>query len=338
MAGRVLIVLASATRRGAEIEGAELARQLNKRDVVAEVVALAPSTGATSLDVEVLGATPLSRPTLQALRRRAKGFDVVIAYGSTTLPACAIALLGSRVPFVYRSIGDPTQWSKGGLHRLRTALLFHRAKKVVALWPEAGLAISRLYRVPAKRIVVIPNARDEGVFHPPTEVERGTARASFGLADDVKAIAFVGALSNEKRPLLAIETAMLVEGAHLLIAGDGPLRGEVEAAAATSGGRVHALGSLDDVRPVLHAADVLLNTSSTEGMPGSLIEAAMCGVPIVATDQAVARAQRITVHPAIAQVAVSVTKAVQEGVDRITIKLQPPEPHYQQNLPFFEHD
>jgi glycosyltransferase involved in cell wall biosynthesis len=290
---KVLVVLASANRRGAEIEGTELARQLSARGAEAHVVALAPSTGAVSLDVEVLGAAPLSKDTLRALRRRAKGHDVVIAYGSTTLPACAIALLGSRVPFVYRSIGDPTQWSRGGLHRLRTALLFHRAKRVVALWPEAGEAIGRLYRVPAKRIAVIPNARDEAHFRPPTDTERAEARARFGVPDDAKVVAFVGALSTEKRPLLAIEAAMLVDGAHLLIAGDGPLRSEVEAAAANHGDRVHVLGSLPDVVPVLWASDVLLNTSSTEGMPGSLIEAAMCGLPIVATDVGAVRSMDV---------------------------------------------
>lgn len=42
---------------------------------------------------------------------------------------------------------------------------------------------------------------------------------------------------------------------------------------------MHVLGSIDDVRTVLYAADVLLNTSRTEGMPGSLIEAAMCSMP-----------------------------------------------------------
>lgn len=281
---KVLIVLASANRRGAEIEGTELARQLVKIGEQAEVVALAPSSGAVALDVEVLGATPLGRQTLQALRRRAIGFDVVVAYGSSTLPACAIALLGTRVPFVYRSIGDPTRWSRGGLHRLRTALLFHRAKTVVALWPAAADAITELYRVPRRRIEVIPNARDEEIFRPPTPEERADARRALGVFDDVKVIAFIGALSDEKRPMLAIEAAMLVDGAQLMIAGDGPLRSAVETAASQTDGRVQVLGSVDDVRVLLYAADVLLNTSSTEGMPGSLIEAAMCGVPIVATD------------------------------------------------------
>ena len=51
-----------------------------------------------------------------------------------------------------------------------------------------------------------------------------------------------------------------------------------------SAGRVELLGSVADVVPLLHAADVLLSTSSTEGMPGSLIEAVLCGLPVVATD------------------------------------------------------
>ncbi len=42
-------------------------------------------------------------------------------------------------------------------------------------------------------------------------------------------------------------------------------------------------------------------------------------------DQIVARSLRVPAHPAVAQVAMVVTKAAQDGVDRITIKLQPPE-------------
>lgn len=280
---KVLIVIASANRRGAEVEGVELARQLQLLGLDARVVSLAPSSGGPGLAVDVLGAAPLGLATLRALRRRAKDVDVVIAYGSTTLPACAIALIGSRRPFVYRSIGDPRRWSKGGLHRVRTALLFRRARAVVALWPEAAAAIVDLYRVRADRVSVIPNARDGQHFRPASSLERAAARQELGVPPEATAIGFVGALSSEKRPLLAIEAAMLVDGAHLLMAGDGPMREHVRSAAEATNGRVHTLGSLDDVRPVLWACDVLLSTSSTEGMPGSLIEARMCGIPIVAT-------------------------------------------------------
>jgi glycosyltransferase involved in cell wall biosynthesis len=44
------------------------------------------------------------------------------------------------------------------------------------------------------------------------------------------------------------------------------------------------VGALADVRPALHAGNVALLTSTTEGLPGSLVEAAMCGLPVVATD------------------------------------------------------
>lgn len=69
--------------------------------------------------------------------------------------------------------------------------------------------------------------------------------------------------------------------------------------------------SRDDVAPVRHAIVVPPETSAAR---------------IENTSETVAaRTARMPMHPAVAQVAVSVTKAVQEGVDRITIKLQPPE-------------
>lgn len=281
---RVLIVLASANRRGAEIEGAELAGQLRLRGVGAEVAALTAATTGSGLPVDVLGQKALGVDTLRALRRRARDADMVIAYGSTTLPACAIALFGTRKPFVYRSIGDPSRWTRGGLHRLRTALLFHRASRVVALWPAAADAISELYRFPRQRISVVANARDGARFRPPTPEERRRALDAFGFGPEEPVVGIVGALSEEKRPVLAVEAALLVEGAHVIVAGDGPLRTEVDGIAARSSGRVSVLGSVDDVLPVLHAIDVLLIASRTEGMPGSLIEAQLCGVPVVATD------------------------------------------------------
>ena len=71
----------------------------------------------------------------------------------------------------------------------------------------------------------------------------------------------------------------------LVIAGDGPERALAERRAAALGpGRVVLLGDVPDVLPVLHAADAVLITSDIEGMPGTAIEAAMCGVPVVATD------------------------------------------------------
>jgi glycosyltransferase involved in cell wall biosynthesis len=237
--------------------------------------------------VPVLGNAPLGLTTLRALRRKAATFDVVIAYGSTTLPACAAALVGARTPFVYRSIGDPARWSRGRVHRWRTGVLFRRASHVVALWPGASLSIQHLYGVSPSRLSCVPNARpvpldDDGDDR---AASRARARVALGLPLTGSVIAWAGALSREKRPELAVDAVAALDECFLVIAGDGPLQAAVAArCAAQLPGRHLLAGLLVPLTPLWAAADVVLLTSRTEGMPGVLIEAALQGVPAVATD------------------------------------------------------
>jgi glycosyltransferase involved in cell wall biosynthesis len=281
----VLIVLTSNNRRGAEIEGSRLALELREKGVHAEATALAPGTGTSLLDVPVLGRKTLGVSTLRALRSRARQYDVVIAYGSTSLPACAMALAGSSVPFVYRSIGDPSAWARGRWHRWRTGILMRRAEAIVGLWPGAADSIEQLYSIDAKRLSVIPNARSSNEFRPPTETERVEARASLGLPVDRQIVGCVGSISAEKRLQLAVGAVAGLPDAHLLVVGDGPERRNLEREAkAALGDRVTFTGVLDDVVPAYRSIDLLLLTSSTEGMPGVILEASMSGVPVVATD------------------------------------------------------
>jgi glycosyltransferase involved in cell wall biosynthesis len=185
---------------------------------------------------------------------------------------------------VYRSISDPGHWIRNDLHRRITGLQVRRAARVLALWPAAASSLRRLYGVPAARIWIVPNARDERVFRPPTPSERAAARAGFGLPDRPVA-AFIGRLSADKRVEVAIDAVTRSSEHVLLIAGDGPDRMAAERRSTMlAPGRVVFLGELDDIVPVLHAADVVLITSDIEGMPGVAIEAVMCGVPVIAPD------------------------------------------------------
>ena len=286
MTTRVLIVLTSTQRRGAEIEGSQLAVELDMLALPASVVALSPGPGAGAgagrLDLSVLGERPLSVGGLRELRRIARTVDVVLAFGSSALPACALALLGTRTPFVYRSIGDPARWVRGRWHRRRTGLLFRRAAHVVALWPAAADTIGRLYGVRPDSISCIPNARPSVVDG---TITAAAARGALELPAHETVVAWVGAYSAEKRPTAAIEAVADVPGAWLLMAGAGPLADEVAAAAARlQPGRHRLSGPVDDLSSVWAAADVVLLTSATEGMPGVLLEASLHGVPAVATD------------------------------------------------------
>ncbi|WP_160161673.1 glycosyltransferase family 4 protein [Embleya hyalina] len=72
---------------------------------------------------------------------------------------------------------------------------------------------------------------------------------------------------------------------HLLVAGEGPERAALEALAARRApGRVTFTGNLADLGPVYRAGDVLVLSSTSEGVPGVLVEAGMTAIPAAATD------------------------------------------------------
>jgi starch synthase (maltosyl-transferring) len=73
---------------------------------------------------------------------------------------------------------------------------------------------------------------------------------------------------------------------HLLIAGEGPQKRELEERVAGSacGSRIHLVGRRDDVPSLLQACDVFVLSSRWEGMPNVVLEAMAAGLPVVATD------------------------------------------------------
>lgn len=272
---RVVVVLASNNRRGAEVEGSALAAELRQRELAdVEVVALASAPdGDDGLGAEVLGHRQLAPSALLRLRRRTRDADVVIAYGSSTLPACALSLSGGP-PFVYRSIGDPAVWLRSRLHRERTGFAMRRAAHVVALWDDAAASLRRLYRLPVAHVSVLPNGRSTDRFTP-----------SVGPAGptETKTALYLGSLAPEKRVDRAIRAVAQSGGLRLRIAGTGPEEQRLrELAHDVAPGRVDFLGHVSDPVTLLQESDALVLTSSTEGIPGVAIEALLCGTPVVA--------------------------------------------------------
>jgi glycosyltransferase involved in cell wall biosynthesis len=125
------------------------------------------------------------------------------------------------------------------------------------------------------------------------EVSRAEAREVLGIPQNAPVIAFVGRLTQIKRPDRLIEAFGLVLGelpeAVLVIAGEGDLFESTKAAAAPLGESVRFLGWRSDLHNVYAAADLAILTSDNEGMPVTLIEASMAGVPCVTTDVGSAR-------------------------------------------------
>jgi len=122
----------------------------------------------------------------------------------------------------------------------------------------------------------------------PSPPSRPEARVELGLPPDAPIVSFVGRTTGVKAPLRFLDVARRVLQQQpvvvFVVAGEGDLLPLMRAAAADLGQHCRFLGWRADVETVHAASDVTLLTSDNEGMPVSLIEAALVGRATVATD------------------------------------------------------
>jgi glycosyltransferase involved in cell wall biosynthesis len=102
----------------------------------------------------------------------------------------------------------------------------------------------------------------------------------FSLYPDRLNVLWMGRLTRVKRPDRVIDLARRFPEVNFIMAGDGELRKELEAKADEN---VNFLG-VQSSNEMFSLADIVLLTSDSEGMPLTLIEGQMAGVPAIATD------------------------------------------------------
>jgi L-malate glycosyltransferase len=294
---RLLHVVTSAQRRGAEVFASDLIRALSG-DGVDQRVALLRDGGAAvryECPVTILKENGWEIPGLRANLGRVRSLrglietwkpDVVQAHGGEPFKHAILATRRKAPPVVYRRIGDVPRAIRRGPRRWAHARLMRSAARVVIVADAFRREMIDVFGVSPERLVSIPNGVD---------VERlraGRSRAEvleeLGLGEGARIILSLGALSPEKDPLahLAITRPVLEsrpDAVHLIV-GDGPLAGPVDEAIRRGGlnGRARRVGARDDVADLLGAADVLLVASRMEGLPGVIIEAGMVGLPVAA--------------------------------------------------------
>jgi glycosyltransferase involved in cell wall biosynthesis len=165
--------------------------------------------------------------------------------------------------------------------RLAERTLAAVTDRVVAISERQRDDLTRRFRVaPAARTRVVPLGLElDELFELPRPTPRGS-----GLT-----VAFVGRLAPVKDiPTLLrafAAAAPRLPGAALQLIGDGPLRAELQALAASLGiaSRVLFAGWRHDLANVYGASDVVVLTSRSEGTPVALIEALAAGRPVIAT-------------------------------------------------------
>ncbi|WEH43272.1 glycosyltransferase family 4 protein [Streptomyces sp. AM 2-1-1] len=214
--------------------------------------------------------------------------QVVHAHSAKAGLAGRMAVRG-RIPTVFQ----PHAWSFEAV-RGATAVSALKWECFGARWADRVLCVSDHERRSGERAgitarwSVIHNGIDLGHFRPAGPRERTAARAAFGLPDQTPLVVCVGRLSRQKGQDVLLEAwrAMRPRGARLVLVGSGPQEARLRASAPAD---VLFAGASDDVRPWIHAADVVVLPSRWEGMALAPLEAMACGRPVVMTDVSGAR-------------------------------------------------
>jgi glycosyltransferase involved in cell wall biosynthesis len=133
--------------------------------------------------------------------------------------------------------------------------------------------------VAPERVRTVRNAVAEPRRCEPADLE------TMGVAPGQRALLYAGRLVEGKGLADLIDALGNAPGWTALIAGDGPLRPALEAQTAATRAQAAFLGPVCDIGPLLRACRAAALPSAMEALPMTLIEAAACGVPAVATDR-----------------------------------------------------
>jgi glycosyltransferase involved in cell wall biosynthesis len=272
---RQFVTMASALAQGAfEVELGCLERKGEFLHVVPEVLEFSPG-GSLYRVRSFRSRLALARHLRQSRVSVAHAFDF---YANLMLiPAARLA----GVPVVigsHRQLGDLQTWKQFRAQNM----MFRMCDRVVC---NSQAAADRLHRAGLRRsrLTVIPNGLTEDAFAevaPALPVIPGLLRIGM--------IARMNDPAKNHRTFLrvAARLAAKFERLEFVLAGDGPLRPQLEAFAVQLGlaDKIRFLGDRRDIPAVLASLDFTMLPSSSESLSNVILESMAAGVPVIAAD------------------------------------------------------
>ena len=229
---------------------------------------------------------------------RREGFDMVHTHTPVGAFVGRLAARRARVPrIVYTAHGfyfhDNMPASRRAAHIGLEWIAGRVTHTLFTQSQEDADTAQRLGLCKTGDILAIGNGSDPAIFKPADTLEdRRRIRATIGTPDDRVVILMTGRLVAEKgyRELIhamrSVDAELWAVGARL--SSDHATGIEDVIAAAEQDpelrDRVRFLGYRQDMPDLLRAADIFTLPSHREGMPRSIIEAMLTGLPVVATD------------------------------------------------------
>ena len=156
----------------------------------------------------------------------------------------------------------------------------------------ASYNLMRSLGIPEGRITLTPYSVDNDWWkEQSSRVDRAVVRRAWGIAPEALVILYCAKLQPWKRPLDLLRAFALatIPRSHLVFAGEGPLRSELETEAVSLGIAecVHFLGFVNQSQlPSIYAAsDLMVLPSEYEPFAVVVNEASCCGCPVIASDR-----------------------------------------------------
>ena len=292
---RVMQVVLSLDPGGSERMVIEICRHVRSEVELSVCCLDEPGEWARELVELGIQVTPLSRKpgfrpflALQVARlARRHRAQVLHCHHYTPFVYGALASrLGRGTRLVYTEHGRRTDEGPSAKRRWANLLLARLSGQFVAVSDDL-----RRYMLAegfsARRLTVVHNGIDP--LTAPGPGERQQARRALGLPGDVLVIGTVARLDPVKDLGTLIQAFGLLlqwdAGANLILIGAGPEREGLLQMADELGvrARVRFVGHRDDARSLLPAFDVYANTSLTEGVSVTILEAMAASLPVVAS-------------------------------------------------------
>jgi len=175
------------------------------------------------------------------------------------------------------------------LFQIYTGIIYRLATNLVASSKGAAADLSKILKLPKKKINMISNPIVDTPLINLAEREDKKIRKIFWKNDSTKFILSIGTFKPQKNYSLLIKSFSLIANqtnANLVIVGDGVERELLEKQIIKLNllNRVFLPGKFIDPIPFLLAADLFVLSSNFEGLPTVIVQALATGTPVLSTD------------------------------------------------------
>jgi len=214
--------------------------------------------------------------------------DLVSAHSTKAGYAARLACFLFRKPVIFTAHGWAFTEGKNPLVRYLLALAERLAAKVtrkIICVSEHDKNLALRFRVaPEQKLIVIHNGMEPTLY---INADGSKVRSELGLKEDEILITMVARFVPQKDHNTLLQALSLLPGGEFKAAlvGGGERETFFRKKAGELGLRdkVIFLGERRDVPQILAASDIFVLSSNWEGLPRSIIEAMMAGLPVVAT-------------------------------------------------------